>query len=104
MGLATWRGQAESLGDLGTRGSVNRALATCRLSQVQEGPSPLLPRLRVTFHQAAEAISLYCEMEARRGVSFTGGCVASSGCGGTLVSLSCVIYKALFGLVLQFVG
>lgn len=42
-------------------------------------------------------------MEARHGVSFTGGCVALSGCGDTHYSLSCVIYKALFGLILQFV-
>lgn len=39
----------------------------------------------------------------RGGILFTGGCVALSGRGDTLLSVSCIIYKALSGLILQFV-
>lgn len=47
--------------------------------------------------------SLYYKTEARHGISFPGGCVALSGRGDTLLSLSCSVYKALLGLILQCV-
>lgn len=42
-------------------------------------------------------------MEVRHDISLTGGCAAPWGCGHTLLPLSCIVYKALFGLILQLV-
>lgn len=60
MGLGTWGGgdtrQEASPGDLGTRGTVNRALATRRVLQLQKGPRPLLPGLCVIFTLGSKKI------------------------------------------------
>lgn len=68
------------------------------------GPKPTLAfLLHHIYIRPKKKKSLYCETEARHDISFTGGCVALSGCGDTLLSLSCFVYKALFGLILQCV-
>lgn len=64
-------------------------------------PAFMLP---LYLHEAEKTFPCTANTEARRGISFTGGRVALSGRRDTPLYLSGVMYKALFGLTLQFVS